>query len=667
MKTGKKLGIWLFICSLILTGLVFRGGKAYAAPTAAFSVSAGGDAALGGSVSVTVSVNGSENMAFAQVSVNYSSGILEYQSGADSGGSGRVNLLFDCGSGQKSVSRTITFKAVGTGKASISLDSAKATPMAASSGDWMNASVSGAADITVGEAKSLSADAHVASIEVSPGTLQPAFNPDVFKYTMEVENSVTSIAVTAKASHQAAKITAVSGAADLKVGENKVTVVCTAENGGTARYTITVTRKAAAGEQPQTTTKSQQEATTAPPATELTCELNGAVYYVSQEFSEKSVPEGFQIGEIQYQNQTIKGAQFSNNNQIQLIYLLNSEKQNGQFYLYYPASGLMGELVRVSFYEGSYLYLLDPAAVGAEIPVDLEETVFNVDDRELKGYQLAAPKAGLGDLLANEEAGYILERVSADPNEFVLLYGLNKDGGICWYSYDKQEKTLQRVVVYASEEEEEAAVETVSDGSENAVKKMLTTVKVYRIILLGAAALILLLILLCVLIGVNGKKRDRDEDEDNGEEDYEEDYEDYKGYKREKEKPVFFAEAEKDSGNGQKVTAAAPLKTEAAKEAAVKAKEKKPETVKAEAKRPEAEATKEIPAGEIRRKTQKTDGQENNVGASKVRSETRVSEAKVSEAGSGTKEVKVKERPEAQDIKEQEEDLGLEFFDIDDL
>lgn len=57
-------------------------------------------------------------MAFAQVSLNYSSNILEYQSGADSGGSGRVNLLFDCGSGQKSVSRTITFKAVATGKAS---------------------------------------------------------------------------------------------------------------------------------------------------------------------------------------------------------------------------------------------------------------------------------------------------------------------------------------------------------------------------------------------------------------------------------------------------------------------------------------------------------------------------------------------------------------------
>lgn len=207
--------------------------------------------------------------------------------------------------------------------------------MDAGSGDWMNASVSGGASVNVGESKNLSADAHVASIEVSPGTLKPAFNTDVFKYTMEVENNVTSIAVTAKASHAAAKITAVNGATDLKVGANKVTVICTAENGGTASYVITVTRKeAAAGEKPQqTTTKPPEEVTTAPSqeGSELTCELNGAAYYVGQNFTEKSVPEGFSAAEIQYQNQTIKGAQFTNNNQIQLIYLLNAEKKTENF------------------------------------------------------------------------------------------------------------------------------------------------------------------------------------------------------------------------------------------------------------------------------------------------------------------------------------------------
>lgn len=650
----------MLICSLILTGLVFTGEKAYAAPTAAFSVSAGGSANLGGTVSVTVSVNGSENMAFAQVSLNYSSGILEYQSGADSGGSGRVNLLFDCGSGQKSASRTVTFKAIGTGNASLSLDSAKATPMDANSGDWMSASVAGGASVTVGEAKNLSADAHVASIEVSPGTLQPAFNTDVFKYTMEVENSVTSIAVTAKASHSAAKITSVKGATDLKVGANKVTIICTAENGGTASYVITVTRKAATEETPQATTKPPEEATTAPAATEeLTCELNGATYYVGQEFKESAIPEGFQAAEIQYQNQTIKGAQFTNNNEIQLIYLLNSEKQNGQFYTYYPASGLISELIRVSFYEGSYIYLLDPTAFGTEIPIDLEETVFNVDDRELKGYQLAAPKSGIGDPLANEEDGYILERVSAEPGQFVLLFGLNKDGGICWYSYDTQEKTLQRVVVFSSEEEEEEAVEAVSDGSESAVKSLLTTVKVYRIILLGAAAIILLLILLCVLIAINGKKK-RNPDED-FEDDYEEDYEDEQDEGDEEE-----YDKEDNLKKKKEAVKAAPAKTEAPKVEVPKTEVPKTEVLKAEtvktkvpkAEAPKAEAveaTKKMPTREIRKKTEKSD-----VEASKAEKKP---EAKPSQKP----ETKTAEKPETKNAEKSDDDLGLEFFDVDDL
>lgn len=669
VKTGKKLGVWLLICSLVLTGLTFMGERAYAAPTATFSVS-GGEASLGGTVSVTVSVNGSENMAFAQVSLNYSANILEYQSGADSGGSGRVNLLFDCGSGQKSVSRTITFKAAATGKASLSLDNAKATPMDANSGDWMNASVSGGASVNVGEAKNLSADAHVASIEVSPGTLKPAFNTDVFKYTMEVENNVTSIAVTAKASHQAAKITAVNGASDLKVGANKVSIICTAENGGTAVYTITVTRKAAASEKPPTTTKPPEEATTAPPqeTSEITCELNGAVYYVEQNFSEKSVPADFSIAEIQYQNQTIKGAQFNNNNEIQLIYLLNSEKKDGKFYMYYPASGLISELVQLSFYEGNYIYLLDTSAYGVTIPVDLTETTFQMDDRELPGYVLVKPKAGVGEPLGEGETDIKLENVSASPEQFVLLFGLSKDGSVSWYTYDKQEKTLQRMVVFASEEEKvEEVVETSSDGSENAVKKMLATLKTYRIILLGAAAIIVLLIILCVLIGINAKRKAGDEEED----DYEMIYKSFEDKKEEKEK-LPKAKTKKE--------------TEPAKRENIEATRQMPdwENVEAAKQKPSREnvdATRQMPDRETWRKTEKTE-QAEPVPEKKVSEKAEPkAKKKVSEKAAAKAEKKVSEKsaekpaekPEKKHAgnkkasKQAEDDLELEIFDIDDL
>lgn len=655
MKTGKKLGIWLLICSLVLTGLTFMGEKAYAAPTATFSVSAGGEASLGGSVSVTVSVSGSENMAFAQVSLNYSANVLEYQSGADSGGSGKVNLLFDCGSGQKSVSRTITFKATATGKASLSLDNAKATPMDANSGDWMNASVSGGASVNVGESKNLSGDAHIASIEVSPGTLKPAFNTDVFKYTMEVENDVTSIAVTAKASHQAAKITAVNGATDLKVGANKVTVICTAENGGTAAYTITVTRKeAATGDKPQPTSKPAEQPTTepTPEETELTCELNGVAYYVGQSFTEKSVPEGFAAAEIQYQNQTIKGAQFANNNEIQLIYLLNSEKKDGKFFMYYPTSGLISELVELSFYEGNYLYLLDPSAYGVTIPVDLVQTTFQMDDRELPGYTLAKPKAGVGEPLGEGETDTILENVSASPEQFVLLFGLTKEGGVSWYTYDKQEKTLQRLIVFASEEEEpeEEIVETVSDGSEHAVKKMLATLKVYRVILLGAAAIIVLLIILCVMISINAKKKAEDEEED--------DYEMIYKSLGEEESPKEKAKGKKDKLE-EEIAEAKKEKEQIKQEAAEAKKEIN------QVRREDVEATKEMPSREIRRKAEPVPEKKVSEKAA-PKAEKKVSEKAAPKA---EKKASAKSEPKQAEktTKSADDDLGLEILDIDDL
>lgn len=636
MKKREKIAAWLILLSLIFTGFTLGGQTAYAAPTATFSVS-GGSATLGGNVSVTVSVSGSENIAFAQVSLNYSANILEYQSGADSGGSGRVNILFDCGSGKKSASRTITFKAVGTGNASLSLDNAQATPMDANSGDWMSASVSGGGSVTVSESKALSKDAHIASIEVSPGTLKPAFNPDVFKYTMEVENSVTSIAVSAKASHAAASITSVKGATDLKVGTNKVTVVCTAESGGTASYVITVTRKKAGAQTPEPTTKPASEEVK-PEETDITCELNGNTYFVGQTFKDKDIPAGFEAAEVQYQEKTIKGAQFKNNNKVQLLYLLDAEKKNGQFFVYYPESGIIGELVQVSFSEGNTIYLLDPTSYGVEIPSDVEERLFNVDDRELKGYYLSKPKDGVGDPAFAADDGYVLDRASAKPDDFVFIYGINSEGVAQWYSYDLQEKTLQRLVVFASEiEEVEEVVEqpVVSDGTDASVKKMLEKLKVYRIILLGGGTIVLLLIVLCVLLAINSKKGKEDSDATSPDE---------------KEEPIKAEKAKK-------------------KELSETKKDGPVEKIEKSQKSDNSENSAQAVTKKIERPAEKTAGktEEKPEGRMSAKPVEKAAAPVEEQADSKTPSKPAEEKkPEPKTVTE-EDDFGLEFFDLDEL
>jgi len=80
------------------------------------------------------------------------------------------------------------------------------------------------------------------SLTVSAGALTPAFNPNTTDYTLEVENAVAILVVSATASDGKATV---SGAGEfaLNVGENTIQILVTAEDGTTKTYTILVTRK----------------------------------------------------------------------------------------------------------------------------------------------------------------------------------------------------------------------------------------------------------------------------------------------------------------------------------------------------------------------------------------------------------------------------------------
>ena len=90
-------------------------------------------------------------------------------------------------------------------------------------------------------------DAALKSLELSEGTLEPAFSPATTAYTAAVSSDVTSITVTGVPRSSAAAAGGDNGTPKaLEVGENPpIRIVVTAEDGVTARtYTVTVTRSA---------------------------------------------------------------------------------------------------------------------------------------------------------------------------------------------------------------------------------------------------------------------------------------------------------------------------------------------------------------------------------------------------------------------------------------
>ncbi|OAB34019.1 cadherin-like beta sandwich domain-containing protein [Paenibacillus glacialis] len=105
--------------------------------------------------------------------------------------------------------------------------------------------------ITVNRAANSNAD--LGSLTVSSGTLSPAFESGIVSYTSSVDNSVSSLIVTASTHDSNATMTVngksvvsgqASGAISLNVGNNPITIVVTAQNGTSKTYTVTVTRAA---------------------------------------------------------------------------------------------------------------------------------------------------------------------------------------------------------------------------------------------------------------------------------------------------------------------------------------------------------------------------------------------------------------------------------------
>ena len=84
-------------------------------------------------------------------------------------------------------------------------------------------------------------DATLDSITVSEGTLTPAFNKNTLNYTVNVENDVTSIEVSATATDSNATVTGI-GTKELNTGDNLINIVVKSESGSENTYTINVIR-----------------------------------------------------------------------------------------------------------------------------------------------------------------------------------------------------------------------------------------------------------------------------------------------------------------------------------------------------------------------------------------------------------------------------------------
>ena len=539
----KKLGVIITLLTLCICLMTPQMHAKAASGKTTIAVSAG-SLNIGQTVTVTAkALSASGDSAYANMVLTYDAGILEFVScnATYGGGGGSISVASD--------SFSVTLKAISAGKASISLSATDGViygteeELDSMAGSSTSVTVKNeAAGSNTGNnnntgsntnTAALSADNSLKALTISPGTLSPAFKGSTTKYTATVDNSVTSIAVSATPVNEKATIESVTGNTNLAVGANVVQIVVKAENGTTATYKITVTRQAAGTTGSETTTTggengddgnvdsetpedTEEVDTTETPVSAADVVINNTTYHIADNFTEEQIPSDFTEATVNFRGAECRGLTF-NKGTISLIYLEtdNVDATTGRFFIYDETRDVVYDFMKFTAGESSYaiplLAPLDSVLPESYVQVSLQMP----ENTVMTAYQLPAEDG--------EEA-----------SDFYIFYGVNQDGTEGWYQYDAAEGTYQRVngnitETADSSSDDLAALQSEYDELSKKYKDAKSFSRNMIAVLIFVLAIAAVVILNIVLFGRKKKGKDElleDNDSENEESEYESDEED---------------------------------------------------------------------------------------------------------------------------------------------
>ena len=466
---------------------------------------------IGDTVTVSITVPAGVS---ATVNVTYPSGTFSFSSASDtaSANGGTVSMTIGSyGSSNTKTTGTMKFKAKAAGSATfsasapiagnqdgdrVSVGGASASVRVKNEANENNSNKSDssngsdASDNNSDDNKTKSADNSLASLTLSSGSLSPAFKYNVTNYTAEVANDVTSVVVSAKTSNANATVESVKGGENLSVGANKIQIVVKAENGVTATYTITVTRKESGDTTDDNTDEPEPDNTDEPQ--EQCYDIGGVKMYPSEDGDESQIPEGFALSEITlwekaypyWVNDTI-------GSDVGLIYLVDENQENGAWYRISEASPY--EANPFICFKSEYGYII-------AAPEKMNET---------------APAGYTSETINIEGKGVADAFVKAGDEENCLIYAVNQDGVYGLYQYDLQDRTYMRCKEAPVAEDTQVPEEpTIEDSTKVSDLESQNRLLFYAFIVVVAILLIVIVILVV--------KRRHDGDDYEDDDDYEE-------------------------------------------------------------------------------------------------------------------------------------------------
>lgn len=416
------------ILKVLLITFMFMPVLVNAAPTASASCSSAGSVTLNNTITVTVT--GSSSEAMWHTTLSYDTSKLQYVSG-----SGLQNISDDFVTG---ITYTYTFKAVGEGTAYVKTSSSisdydgqKAYPTSSCSINVVKSSTSSSNGSSTTTQKS--SDNSLSKLEIDGLELSPKFSKEVYEYSAVVENEIDKITISATANSSKATVTG-KGEKELVEGENKLEIVVKAENGSTRTYTITITRKE---------------------KDPIVVKIDDKEYNLLRNLKDIEIPEMFEESTIKIGEDEVP-ALINKSLDYTLVVL---QDENGELYFYNYKDGNYTLFNQISS-DNIIFVLLDME----NVPTNYEKIQLNINDKKIVGY-----------------------KVKGDSK--ILLYGINLvTGKKNYYTYDRDEKTLQIFDVDAYEEK-------VKEAKNN------------EYLIYGLSVAVLLLLLLIILLATKSSKQ----------------------------------------------------------------------------------------------------------------------------------------------------------------
>lgn len=357
----------------------------------------------------------SGKIARSEMMLSYDASALEFVEGSGAqGGAGSISLSATANQSETQV-YTLKFKALQAGNTTITVNSQEVYD---TDENIMNITHTGSSSVKVQASASYSSDAALKSLKVSPGSLTPAFSPDVTSYSVEVGLETEKLIVDAVPNNSNAK-TSISGA---ELTANEGTVVCrvTAEDGQTVKeYTISVTKT----ENGETTSPNEdvKEPTYTPG--DMSAMVAGVTYEVAKQFDESTLPEGFEAINYSYHDVEVRAGKGLQKDLI-LLYL-KDEAGNGELYIYNEATDSFSPWVEISVSAKSIVIL--PIEEDVEIP---------------DGFVEASIDVNIGEDQKRTVSGWVWE--TDEEHQYCVFYGMNWNGDKGLYRYDFKEMTIQR-------------------------------------------------------------------------------------------------------------------------------------------------------------------------------------------------------------------------------